>query len=375
MQRTNTSGQNGAVSIFVVIFVALLLSIVTISFIRIMGQEQRQATDNDLSQSAYDSAQAGVEDAKRVIVACNRGDATACAAIRAQACNTIAAANIVTEDTAGTNKETRLQTSTSGGQELDQAYTCVKVDTTSPDFLADITEGQTLLIPLRGAAAIEQVQINWLKEERDTISPANATTALGLLTTMAGTLPNKSGWPQYGPAMLEAQVTAPNSSFSLSDLDSSETTQTVFMYPSRVGTSTIDLAGVTRESPSTPQLSRCDTASYAAGGYLCNVSLDLARTIPARSDVSYLRITGIYKGSSLQIKLKGAGGAPVDFDGVQFSVDSTGRANTIFRRIETRLSASTSDFPFPIGAVDITGSLCKDYYVTSDRSGGATCQP
>ena len=56
--------QEGAASIFIVIFTTILLSIITLSFVRIMVSESNLTINYNLSQSAYDSALAGIEDAK-----------------------------------------------------------------------------------------------------------------------------------------------------------------------------------------------------------------------------------------------------------------------------------------------------------------------
>lgn len=376
-QQDNRQHERGAVSLIVVIFAALLLSVVTVSFIRVMNQEQRNATDNDLSQSAYDSALAGVEDAKRVVLACNQGRAAACTAIRNNACDTVTQAGIALESTVAANKEVPIQTQSSGGSELDQAYTCVKIDTTSVDYLVDMQEAQTVMVPLRALAGVAKIELNWFKEERDNITPANATAALNVLTPLAstGSLPKKANWPANGPALIEAQIIQPNASFTMSDLDSSDTTQTVYLFPTDIGTSGFGLNGVKREALSKPRPTNCDAPRYASGGYMCSVTMDLTKPLPAGSQVAFLRLSTIYRGSSVQVIMRDAGNQPVRFDGVQFTVDSTGRANDVFRRVESRLSTAEAEFPYPEAAVDIAGSLCKDFYVSSDAAGGAVCQP
>lgn len=64
----------------------------------------------------------------------------------------------------------------------------------------------------------------------------------------------------------------------------------------------------------------------------------------------------------------------VQFNGVQPSVDSTGRASNLYRRVEVRLRLG-DDFPYPNYAADIENNLCKDFTVTVESASGGTCNP
>ena len=58
------STKKGATSMIVTVFTIILFSIITLAFTRLILSEVNQTTNSNLSKSAYDSALAGVEDAK-----------------------------------------------------------------------------------------------------------------------------------------------------------------------------------------------------------------------------------------------------------------------------------------------------------------------
>ena len=59
--------RTGAASFYIVMFSTLLLTVIVIAFTTSVISETNRTVDNDLSQSAYDSALAGIEDAKLAI--------------------------------------------------------------------------------------------------------------------------------------------------------------------------------------------------------------------------------------------------------------------------------------------------------------------
>ena len=63
-ERKKQGFKSGAASFYIVAFSALILTIVAIGFAVVIVSELTRSSNDDLSQSAFDSALAGVEDAK-----------------------------------------------------------------------------------------------------------------------------------------------------------------------------------------------------------------------------------------------------------------------------------------------------------------------
>src|SRR6266568_5109469 len=163
--------QNGAVSIFIVILTALLVTIISVSFIRIMIQTQQQAATADLSQSAHDSALAGVEDAKRLLVTYQKDctqtvpPAERCATLERLLrvdipCDTIQQAGV--EGNPG-DKEVIIKRG-EGDKALDQAYTCVKVMLETNDYIGSVNRGASRLVPLKGTGNFNEVVLEWYSQ-------------------------------------------------------------------------------------------------------------------------------------------------------------------------------------------------------------------
>jgi Tfp pilus assembly protein PilX len=389
--------QVGAVSLFVVIFAALLMTIVTVSFVQLMVKEQQQATSNDLSQSAYDSAQSGVEDAKRLLVldqACRNNTAPGtvnCTAIESSltavagqsetSCDTLSKAGLVGE----TDNETVIQQSESDANSasLNQAYTCVKIAVNTDDYKGTLSVNGSGIVPIRGVSQFDSVEVSWFSKDDISSSTNDPTIGFPSVGANVNLPPMGDKWQFNYPSLMRTQLMQMGGSFKLSDFDDSQAgnksdANTLFLYPSATGLANEDFALDARRSPtSTPHQVKCNT-SFVAGEYACQTTIKLPSPIDGNitDRNAYLRLTSLYNGAHYRIRLKN-GGNYVQFNQVQPLVDSTGRANDTFRRIQARIEL-TGDFTYPEAAIDMQGNLCKNFTITDDDSGykgSATCTP
>lgn len=203
--------RKGAASIFVVIFTTLLLGIITMSFVRIMISEANQTTNSDLSQSAYDSALAGVEDAKSALLfyhECLNMGATEFSG--PEGCPAAVRAMMGTSDEDSTEncdivsdmlgrprvegrEETIIQANTENASgdmaaAMEQAYTCVKISEAIDDYRGALGRGEgggarSKVVPIRMTSTdvdrLGLIRFKWF-ENKNANNAASGIT-LGLL--------------------------------------------------------------------------------------------------------------------------------------------------------------------------------------------------
>lgn len=395
MKITSNRKQSGAVSLFVVIFAALLLTIVTVGFVQIMVKDQQQASNQDLSQSANDAALAGIEDAKRLLLldqSCRDGTAAPtinCAAINAALiptpgqnetdCDALSSAGIVGE----TNNETLIrQSAGDNAEKLDEAYTCVKIGVNTVNYEGRMEANKTTLVSISGVSIFDSVEISWFSSQD--VSSTDTNPAIGFPSAGGSVSLPRVGteWPLNNPPLLRTQLIQLGGNFKLTDFDDSQAgrgnTHTLFLYPGAAGSSNFEFAVDGRRSgTSTPRLTECKS-NFINDQYLCKATIALPAPIDGNSANrnAYLRLTALYNGARFSLKLKN-GASDVLFNRVQPEVDSTGRANDVFRRVKARVELK-GDFAYPEAAIDMVGDLCKNFTITDTEGGyspSATCIP
>lgn len=373
LTRSSSHDQRGVVSIFIVIFSAIFMTIITVSFLSVMTHDQKQATQNNLSQNAYDSAMAGVEDAKRAIVKCEQNQsAPGCDEIKGGSndCDMLSLIGINQPQTGtGGNSEYPLQQS-EGANTLNQAYTCVMINSSPEDYKADLTLDTPLVIPLESDQTVNSLLFKW--QPNNDLVGSGPTTQLPISGT--DLLPY-STWrttKQY-PSVIRLQLVRLTATTNFSDLDGASS-ETVFLYPNKQivgGPTTVDFSTDKRRVTSNlPKPVGCDTSTFVCTATLRDNGKHMTEKGSDGAHSLYLIMTPLYNNTSITLSLSGA----ASFQGIQAVVDSTGRANDVFRRVQARIDLIPHP-SYPDAALSLKGSLCKNFIVTpkvSDYSNNAT---
>ena len=408
------ASKRGAVSIYIVIFLTLIFGVITLSFIRIILNDAKETTNTDLYQSAYDSALAGVEDAKIALLKYHdclsqgivgRSGATSgtCADIiyrmeqgaNNDDCDVVQKVLGRTQEkpeNGGQNEVIIEETQTAEGDggkaaSLMQAYTCVKITEETDDYRTTLTTNDDVrIVPLRSADInnVKAIQFSWYANNiLDNVTDAHMNSDKLLAASSTGA---------YAPPVVTLEIFQTDSQngkpyFTLGQLSANNdgnngTDHALLMLkPVKSGgveNNHIDAKNVLDHSDKYDN-SPIDVTCSSSGDFACNVTVELPPTFggtdPAEA-TRFLRVNLPYEepNTDLSISLctdvqNGTCTSTTKFTGVQAAIDSTGRANDLYRRVEVRVELVDVYYPFPEYSLYLSGKdneLKKSFYVTRD---------
>lgn len=379
MRRAQSSREKGFVSLFTVIFFMLLITIITVGFLRIMAAEQRQSLDNDLTASAQAAAQSGVEDAKRAILKYNSLPDTdplkaqLATALTSTSCNALFSSAAIRS---ALNLDINGSINNQSG--LNEYNTCLSVDLTTPDYVGSASTGKSEFIPLEAESnnQYEQVMVSWHLASQTVGTDGDGQPSAYAPGLLLPPVTGGNSWSTGGyPAYLRVELFGyPDGNFNRSKMDG--LVSTVFLVPNAsnnaaaVDSATpIDLGAVDPRGADKTKLNligvRCNGTppNVPIGTYACSARLQLQNGQPSTSNNYYLRVTPLYSSTHFRVQMLHSGSTVINFNGVEPLVDSTGRASDVFRRIQSRIRLdNTADLPEY--SAESAGDVCKNMQVS-----------
>ena len=380
MNKHKQKTEAGIVSILTVLFLTVLLSVLTVAFLRVMNDEQEQTINDDLSKSAYASALTGIEDAKRAYAYCHSlsvaQKASCLSELTSSNCPGALSSGILTS---GANPVLHPDGQVGGDPKLNQRYSCLLVKIITDNYMGQASESTPRLIELAPEnGSFRSATLRWHRigsgDGRD--GPAEF--------YPGSTLPRAGSWNDTGkPAVgiIRAQVVAFEDSGSggvmLSDMNR-KSAATFFVPRAPTYGGVVSNPGLL-DAPQTGSLNwrfqagsrqnvACSASLSLNGGYSCEVNINFGRDISsphASTDRNryFLLVSSVYDDPHFEVALKDSANNIVNFYDVQPEVDVTGAAADAYRRIKARIEFS-GGFTAK-DSLQTATSLCKAFYVTN----------
>ncbi|MBQ8985423.1 hypothetical protein IJ076_02675 [Candidatus Saccharibacteria bacterium] len=400
--------KKGAASFYIVAFSTLILMVIATSFAMVVISEISRSANDDLSQSAYDSALAGIEDAKVAFSNYRRCKELGVTVDSNYSVNG-SLGNITCQDIVywvekapdcymvghilgRIGKAETLEVPIGGiivtndGKETttNQAYTCVMIETEMDDYrlvLGSKKPRQTIRLQTGDANtnSVTKVRVSWTLVRHDV--PASSYLKF---TNSGGFGSVNSGSGAGNPPTVELQLVQTGSTFKLSDFDKTDggtNRATLYLVPHESNATgkgqyketSISAGEVVktndRMQTNDPKAVTCypkmdvefvcsaiiEIPDPIGGKPRNNNSFDITLSLPyyqEEPDVEFSieLICGDSSAKCGEVTLarQAAGSASGErkIKNTQISIDSTGRANDLFRRVETRVETSDATFDF-----------------------------
>lgn len=342
MIRTMKRGQQGFISIFTVLIIMTVLTLITVGFSNTIRNAQRRTLDNQLNTQAFYAAESGINDARLAL----KQDST------------------INKTTCQGDGYTGYNNGIDAG--LNVGYTCLLINSQPPSIKFDsipTQSGNAKVVPFEAStgAPITSFRVTW----NGVKTSPNVIDAPGVYPNI---MPPTTTWGSH-LGMLRIDL-APTENYDRANMI--QNGFTFFLYPAIDG-----FAAVPAVSNGTAGQGRLLFVQCGPQGP-CSANIALTSVSGALSSKYMLRMSALYNSVSATIDNLNAGGA-ANFVGAQAIVDVTGKANDVFRRLQVRLPLSQRGLA-PIFAIQSGDSICKRILASPsgsdvDRAGVLTGPP
>ena len=450
--------KKGAASFYIVAVSTLILVIVAASFAAVIVSEVTRTSNDDLAQSAYDSALAGVEDAKLTfynyqkckngqagegsdpLVIDNGGVHVTCSKLidwvergedidlgndasgnKIEACDIVANSlgRTITYENGSSDvkKGVLVQEKNENGNNMEQYYTCVIIKTKTEDYLGELdSEDTEHSVRIRfdkdkypnAYRDVSKVRVSWHSFNGNAESGGKSGNLFSWMPI------NNNGVfdsEKKTPAVIGVSMVQTAGSFYLNEFDESRGNETnrgtVYLVPvkdipdpagteregyytvaSTSGSQVVDnahgfLKSNDKNIKNRPVLVWC--SSVPSQDYACTADIEIPAPIGGANnrneDTFIFSVSLPYGGPKTDYRLEflDAANNTLPLDGVQVSIDSTGRANDLYRRVDTRMEPADATFPYPIYGIEALNpspnspGIIKNLETTCEYNFEATC--
>lgn len=328
--------QAGLVSIVSVMLITLIITVITLSLASLTRRSLRQSLDEQLSTQAQYAAESGINDAIKKIESGLNTDVTSCQ-----------------QTGSSTGKGALFPDNTLSGAD-NVRYTCVLISRTSNEIVTDVKRDGVKSYELTPeSGAISSLTFTWRNTNNDMPETTNCISSSGCLTN-AGSWGRRLG-------LLRIRLVSGD---TLSQENFSKFIDVVG-YPGTIdGSNENTISGVTFPA-------NYFTASKCVEGSCSLVINNLSQ--PGRTKY-FMQAYSYYKDLNLTVTgAKVGGGGGVVFTGAQATIDVTGAARDVVKRVQVRVpisnSVSESNYsslpPFTLGVGD---KLCKRFSTNSSST-------
>jgi len=319
-----------------VILMSIVLLVVVIGLVQLMLNEQRQSSDNELTNRAFYAAEAGLESARQYVSELSSAEITALSSTPLADAECLTGANKLQGD---------IDPVLIGDASYEAEVICQKISGVG---------GTYTIGPEIGINNAKQYDLG---NNKDSLEVQWAIKETGPAPTFRGStaLPVPSSWSS--PAVIRLQLFGFESNVNRARL--LDLNKEFYLIPATTA------AGSTTHSyvgSAGPVLAECDSG-VTVGQKMCSVNIT---GIPTGAGTNaFVRISYLYDTTTTDLTPRSGGSVAAQLPG-QLRVDTTGRVGDVYRRIQANIDVSNQaadDLP----AYTLVGNqVCKSFEITDD---------